>query len=629
MVNPATVLVSKADWVNLCHSKDIPRGAKQRINFEGRLLLVSRTRSGKVTVEDVSEEHKHNYSGHVPKASRSGELLRSWPAREAEGFIKIFLGRGESGVGDVDSTAHDLSPTDIEGFMTAELNSGVSLFHIPEEAQSNLNASVHLLARAKKRNSLNLTEIQSADPDSSASRTDHQTLLTPSLPSYVKFLAGPVADPHWKIGRAVSPDLANQSAWGSGTRTSSTGSNTQGDHKKASRTFSASRASRKESGHRPPMALEVSEDEESDHANKTRHRQRGFSAVSNRSAVPTNGKQKRRLRPITAAINSPARRQELQKEAFQKHMQRHRPMTALKIFDHLQEYRDSLPEKITPLKTDPESLEALSHSVTNFQRKMRESILFGLITKYEKRLVKKVELINKVKSEKELVANSVSELECNVKAAQEKLDEMDLEIENLEEQARPFEENVESIERTIAERGSTGKSERLQKELKEVRVRMNTIKGKIREKQAARKKYHLHFKVAKDKLKDKMVSQQKIALRLTNTIEGESKLRAAMAKVSDFVKDNFDGPIEIDENFPRDVAAAIKSIQEGVSLNEQQGDLKEKSYTQDRDDHDELKSGGDGNIDLKEEIKDEEDWRLNPSVWVRRREMAFRGTMKT
>ncbi|MGB1600250.1 MAG: hypothetical protein ACPIOQ_46315, partial [Promethearchaeia archaeon] len=42
-----------ADWVSLCRGADIPRGARQRITFEGRLLLVSRTRSGKVTVEDV------------------------------------------------------------------------------------------------------------------------------------------------------------------------------------------------------------------------------------------------------------------------------------------------------------------------------------------------------------------------------------------------------------------------------------------------------------------------------------------------------------------------------------------------------------------------------------------------
>ena len=45
------------------------------------------------------------------------------------------------------------------------------------------------------------------DPDSSASRTQMESILMPSLPNYVKFLAGPTAAEHWKKGRAVTPDL--------------------------------------------------------------------------------------------------------------------------------------------------------------------------------------------------------------------------------------------------------------------------------------------------------------------------------------------------------------------------------------------------------------------------------------
>jgi len=129
----------------------VPRGAKQRYTFEGRALLISRTRTGKVTVEDVGEEDKYNYSGHLPKASRSGETLRSWPAREVEGFIKIFIGRS-NGRGDVvNGEGHDLSPREIERFLNVELSSGVSRFNIPNDAQSHLSASIHLHARAKRQ----------------------------------------------------------------------------------------------------------------------------------------------------------------------------------------------------------------------------------------------------------------------------------------------------------------------------------------------------------------------------------------------------------------------------------------------------------------------------------------------
>ena len=45
------------------------------------------------------------------------------------------------------------------------------------------------------------------DPDSSASRTQIESILMPSLPNHAKFLTGPTAAEHWKKGRAVTPDL--------------------------------------------------------------------------------------------------------------------------------------------------------------------------------------------------------------------------------------------------------------------------------------------------------------------------------------------------------------------------------------------------------------------------------------
>ena len=145
---PATAVASTADWVSVCRGEDIPRGAKQRYTFEGRLLLISRTRTGKVTVEDVAEDDKYNYSGHIPGASRSSDPLRSWPAREAEGYVKIFVGRGKEGVVR-DGDGHDLSPRAIEHFLNVELSSGVSRFNVPEEIQPHLSASIHLHARSK------------------------------------------------------------------------------------------------------------------------------------------------------------------------------------------------------------------------------------------------------------------------------------------------------------------------------------------------------------------------------------------------------------------------------------------------------------------------------------------------
>jgi len=49
--------------------------------------------------------------------------------------------------------------------------------------------------------------MQSADPDSSASRTKVESVLMPSLPNYVRFLTGPTAAEHWKKARAVTPEL--------------------------------------------------------------------------------------------------------------------------------------------------------------------------------------------------------------------------------------------------------------------------------------------------------------------------------------------------------------------------------------------------------------------------------------
>ena len=145
---PATAVASTADWVSVCRGEDILRGARQRYTFEGRLLLISRTRTGKVTVEDVAEDDKYNYSGHIPGASRSSDPLRSWPAREAEGYVKIFVGRGKEGVVR-DGDGHDLSPRAIEHFLNVELSSGVSRFNVPEEIQPHLSASIHLHARSK------------------------------------------------------------------------------------------------------------------------------------------------------------------------------------------------------------------------------------------------------------------------------------------------------------------------------------------------------------------------------------------------------------------------------------------------------------------------------------------------
>ena len=144
-MRPATAVASTADWVNVCRGKDIPRGAKQRFTFEGRLLLISRTLTGLVTVEDVNDQDKYNYSRHTPGSSRCSEPLKSWPAREAEGFIKIFVGRGVSENGE----GHEVSPRVIEHFLNVELSSGVSRFNVPEEIQPHLSASVHLYARAK------------------------------------------------------------------------------------------------------------------------------------------------------------------------------------------------------------------------------------------------------------------------------------------------------------------------------------------------------------------------------------------------------------------------------------------------------------------------------------------------
>jgi chromosome segregation ATPase len=149
------------------------------------------------------------------------------------------------------------------------------------------------------------------------------------------------------------------------------------------------------------------------------------------------GKVRKPLRPISAAVNSPARRAESKKTAWQKHVKRLRPVTALKKFDHLQEYRDRMPTKVASLKTDPESLAELRDSVTNFQAKFRQSILSGLIAQYKK------------KKEQEVMKVDAQELEKKAAAFAIRLEEFDSEIEGLQEQARPLEDKVDAVQKMI------------------------------------------------------------------------------------------------------------------------------------------------------------------------------------
>ena len=80
-------------------------------------------------------------------------------------------------------------------------------------------------------------EFQSADIDSSASRTNVETILLPSAPSYLRFLAGPGAAPHWKSGRAVTPDLTCGAAQAEENDTSP-----PNDYTMASRCFSVTQS---------------------------------------------------------------------------------------------------------------------------------------------------------------------------------------------------------------------------------------------------------------------------------------------------------------------------------------------------------------------------------------------------
>lgn len=155
------------------------------------------------------------------------------------------------------------------------------------------------------------------------------------------------------------------------------------------------------------------------------------------------------LRPITAAVNSPARRAESKKAAWQKHVQRLRPVTAVKKFDHLEEYRDRMPTKVSALKTDPESLAELRDSVTNFQAKFRQSILSGLMIKYRKKASKVKEVVDKLKKESETIKGDVLELEKKASDLAAKLEEVDSEIEGLQEQARPLEDKVDAVQKMI------------------------------------------------------------------------------------------------------------------------------------------------------------------------------------
>ena len=278
--------------------------------------------------------------------------------------------------------------------------------------------------------------------------------LQPSLPSHLTFLSGPIAAPHWKIARSVSPHLS---------KTASEDAEVTDHYKASSRSFSASRTAGNESNgtiRRRLSALKVFEEEigvpeigatemkkeqggrkplrpiysafkpPAGHGKideETRQKassamglrttkesanfQRSSSALSDfKSSRQADGQIEIRndadfcrkhmheeakhgirkpLRPVFSAhINSPARCEQKNKQAWDKHLKRLRPVTAIHKLDHLQEYYESL-KKVAPLETDPKSLEALRDSVRNFQEKFRKSILSGLIGQYQKRLEKK------------------------------------------------------------------------------------------------------------------------------------------------------------------------------------------------------------------------------------------------
>ena len=280
------------------------------------------------------------------------------------------------------------------------------------ERERTLRAHINTLIRIFLQN---LQELQSAEIDSSASRTNIESVLMPSIPSYIRFLAGPTAAPHWQIARAVSPDLQDAADEKQHTKDAGDASSTSDhEHHKVSRGFSASRTDCKESTRPPrrqPLAVVVYEDaggvpnnhhvnnkstirrissashsrpedaarecmemeKESIHK-KEKEQRRSLSAhPKNATSSYSNAKHNascvkhksevlrtkrgswKALRPITAEVKSPIRRAESNKYAWAKHVSRMRPVSAaLKKLDHLQEYRESLPTVTKPFKTDPE-----------------------------------------------------------------------------------------------------------------------------------------------------------------------------------------------------------------------------------------------------------------------------------
>jgi len=328
------------------------------------------------------------------------------------------------------------------------------------------------------------------------------------------------------------------------------------------------------------------------------------------------------LRPITAAVNSPSRREALKKDAADKHIQRLRPATALKKYDHLQEHRDSLPT-VAPLKTDAKSLAALRDSVTNFQAKFRQSILSGLISKHTKRLAKKKDLIDKWTKQSEGLKLEAEQLAAKELEFKGKLEEVDLQIEGFAEQARPIEERVLAIEKIITERGKN-RSERLEKEMRQERSKANTIKGKAKEMKASRDKLNLMYSSAAERRREKEMAMNKLKNKTQDKIDEESYLRAAIDKTSKFLVEGEE--IDVDEHFPHDLAAVIQSIQENSNVPELSPSNEGRARNVEPCAGTEQKNAGEDAAQEQDALEEEKEWRMDPSVWIRRRELAMRAT---
>ena len=211
----------------------------------------------------------------------------------------------------------------------------------------------------------------------------------------------------------------------------------------------------------------------------------------------------------------------------------------------------------------------------------------------------------------------------------QKLKEIDAEVHRLKEQAQPLADKVFAVEKLIEERGKNNKSERLQKELGEERSKLNTIQGKARQVQTARQKIQLQHKTALDKVCKRLLAQRTLNHKVNTTIEEQRLLRTAVDEALHFVKEG--GDLEIDARFPQDLAAAINSVRTAPSVardvsddhdarrggglvQEQEDscdDILEQSLGENKKDHNDLQ-------------KNENDFRTDPNVWIRRCEMAMR-----